>query len=340
MNSQIDERVKAFAAKSDISQLNLGIWHNGSHYEASFGTDKQPEVDVFEIGSVGKTFTATLLAILAENNLVNLTDKVDKFQPDLPFAKDITLLQLATHTSGLPSYPFRGFTLNFGKASRNFSHADYNDFLNGIKKPLKTGKVKYSNLGMALLGNILADYLGITYEEAVKKYILIPLGMTDTHVSSTAYDDKRLVKGHSGKGETVPHFQWSCMEPAGVWRSTTTDMMVFLKANLGYSGEFWKNLMKKMTSPVFDDHKREHMGLSWILYRNKVLGDFAWHNGQTLGQKSVVVCAKDTGSAIVILSNKVPKLWQNFSSGYSIEQLAFSILESLEKSDQHDLRSD
>lgn len=332
MNSQIDGKVEAFVTRSAIPQLDVGIWHNGALHEASFGRDPQAEVDVFEIGSVGKTFTATLLAILAENNVVNFGDKVDKFRPDLALAKDITLLQLATHTSGLPNNPFNGIILNGDKALRNFSHADYSGFLEGISKPLKTGRFKYSNLGMALLGNVLAEHLGMSYENAVKKHLLAPLGMTDTHVSPNAYDVNRLATGHSGKGKAVPHFHWSCMEPAGVWRSTTKDMMVFLKAHLGYSGEFWETLLDKTTLPAFDDPKLEHQGLAWQLSCNKEFGDFAWHNGQSLGQKSVAVCAKASGSAIVILSNKIPKIWQHFFTSYSIEQLSFDILESLGKS--------
>jgi len=331
MHSQIDGAIEAFTKKSKIPQLNVGVWHNNVLYEASFGSDQQPGVDVFEIGSVGKTFTATLLAVLVENSVVNLADRVDKFRPDLLFAKDITLLQLATHTSGLPNDPFKGIILDAEKALRNFSHTDYNRFLEGISKPLKSGKIRYSNLGMALLGNLLADHLGMSYEKAVKKYILTPLGMTDTHVFPNAYDAKRVATGHNGRGKAVAHFLWNCMEPAGVWRSTTKDMMVFLKAHLGHSGELWESLLDKMILPAFNDRKREHQGLAWQLSCNKKFGDFAWHNGQTLGQKSVAVCAKASGSAIIILSNKAPKLWQHFFTSYSIEQLSFGILESLSK---------
>jgi beta-lactamase class C len=332
MNSHIHGIIEAFVRRSAVPQLNVGIWQNGGLYEASFGSDQQAEIDVFETGSVGKTFTSTLLVVLAENNVVNLGDKVDKFRPDLAFAKDITLLQLATHTAGLPNNPFTGIILNGEKALRNFSHADYSGFLTNIRKPLKTGRVKYSNLGMALLGNILADHLNISYENAVKKHVLTPLGMTDTHISPNTYDINRVAMGHSGKGKAVPHFLWSGMEPAGTWRSTTKDMMIFLKAHLGYSGEFWESLLAKTTSPVFNDSRREHQGLAWQLSHNKEFGDFAWHNGQTFGQKSMAVCAKASGSAIVILSNKTPKIWQHFFTSYSIEKLSYEILESLGKS--------
>lgn len=335
MNRQIDEKIKAFVTKSSIPQLAVGIWHNGELYQSNYGLEAQAGVDVFEIGSVGKTFTATLLAVLVETDLVSLNDKVDKFKPDLPFAKDVTLLQLANHTSGLPSNPFKGLVLDAQKAFQNFSHSDYCNFLSGLNKPLKNGKFNYSNVGMALLGNLLADHIDSTYEEAVKTYILDPLGMTNTHVSPTAYDEHRLAIGHGGSGKAVAHFKWESMEPAGLWRSTTKDMMVFLKAHLGYSGQQWKNLLAKTTLPAINDPKCDHVGLAWMLASDDVVGNFAWHNGQTTGQKSLAVCSPERDTAIIMLSNKAPKLWHNLFSRYSIEQLSFEILNELIGGKQH-----
>ena len=332
MNNEIDEKIETFVAKTSAPQLNVSIWHKGTHYNASFGSNQQAGVDVFEIGSISKIFTTTLFAILVENGVVNVNDKLDRFRPDLSFAKDISLHQLATHTSGLPKNPFNGIILNSDKALRNFSHADYEGFLNNLNKPVKTGRFKYSNLGVALLGNTLADHIGMSYENAVNEYILTPLGMFDTHISPNAYEANRLAIGHNGKGKAVSHFQWSSMEPAGLWRSTTKDMMVFLRAHLGYSKELWKYLLDKTTQPAFDEPKRKHIGLGWQLSSNKEFGNFAWHNGQTLGQKSVAVCAKSSDSALIILSNKAPKLWHHFFTSYSIEQLSFSILALLSKS--------
>lgn len=146
-------------------------------YHSSDGFEAQPEVDVFEIGAVGNTFTATLLAVLAEHNLVHFNNKVASYRPDLPFAKDTTLLQLATHTSGLPRDPFKGFILSGDKALRNFSHADYTHFFNGLNKPLKSGKFNYSTIGIALLGDLLADHMGSSYEDAVNQPLLTTLNV-------------------------------------------------------------------------------------------------------------------------------------------------------------------
>lgn len=331
MDSNIDSKIKAFVAKSSIPHLAVGIWHNGQFYSSNYGFAAQPTVDVFEIGSVSKTFTAALLAVLVERNLVSLSDKVDRFNPDLPFVKDITLLQLATHTSGLPRDPFKGLVLNGQKALNKFSHSEYLNFLSGFKKPLKSGKFNYSNIGTALLGNILADHIGCTYEEAVKKYILEPLGMLETHILPEAYDEQRLALGHDGNGKVVPHFMWASMEPAGIWRSTTKDMMIFLKAHLGYSGKEWRHLLAKTTQPAYDDAKLAHIGLAWMLDSKEELGNYAWHNGGTLGQKSVVACLKERDAAIVMLSNKAPRLWHNFLQRYSIEELSLEIMKTLVK---------
>lgn len=170
MNRQVDENIRAFVTRSAIPKLEVGIWHNGAMYHSSYGG--KTHADVFEIGSVGKTLTATLLAVFAEQKLVRLTDKVDKFKPELPFSKVINLLQLANHTSGLPSNPFNGVVLAGQKAVQEFSHVDYKNYLGGLNKPLKTGNFRYSNIGTALLGNLLADHVGSTYEAAVKNTFL------------------------------------------------------------------------------------------------------------------------------------------------------------------------
>lgn len=329
VNRYIEDKISAFVTKSAIPQLEVGLWHQGKAQYLSYGSEKRSEVDVFEIGSVSKTFTATLLTVLAEKGLVQYTDKVERFQPALPFAKDVSLLQLATHTSGLPRDPLKGLILNADKALNKFSPEDYKDFLDGLKAPLRSGRFRYSNIGMALLGNLLADHLGSSYEEAVKEYILLPLGMMDTHMAPDAYDSKRLARGHNGKGQKVAHFQWLCMDPAGGWRSTSKDMLIFLQAQLGYSGSYWQQLLAKTTTPALHHSKHLQLGLGWLLTNRKSLGKIAWHNGQTIGQKSVAVCAKEAGSAIIMLSNKAPRLWQNFFPGYRIERLALEVLQAL-----------
>ncbi|BBN81272.1 hypothetical protein PA25_12570 [Pseudoalteromonas sp. A25] len=332
MQLLIDEHVAAFAKRTKRPQINVALWHNNVVYESSFGISKSEAVDVFEIGSIGKTFTATLLAILVEKRVINLNDRIGKYHPNLPLLKDVTFKQLVTHTSGLPAEPIDSICFSHSALISKlleFQDEDIPRFLGNIKKPLQPGKFLYSNLAMALLGNTLAQCLGMSYEHAVKSHLLTPLGMVDTHISEKNYASTRLASGHNASGKIVPHFKWQGMEPAGVWRSTCQDMITYLKAHLGHAGEDWQHQLQITTSPVYADPKLSHIGYAWVLEQRKELGLLAWHNGGTFGQHAVIMSAKERNMGIVILSNQSPRLWHGFFASYSLEALAVRILKAL-----------
>jgi D-alanyl-D-alanine-carboxypeptidase/D-alanyl-D-alanine-endopeptidase len=276
MTEEINTQIDNFLKKSPRPLSKFSIWRNGELYETSRGYAKSSFPDVFEIGSTGKTLTTTLLSILEEKGLLNINDKAKKFRPDLPFADEITLKQLASHTAGMPGNPYKKIIYNdkgFQKHTSNFRPETLNEFLRDIRKPLRTGKFKYSNCGMALLGSILADCAGLAYEEAVRHYILQPLGMLDTHLHWQHYSKDRVAKGHDKKGKLVHPFWWEGMEPAGVWRSTTNDMMLFLKAQLGYAGDDWKGLAIKTTLPTLNKSKGYNIGQKstiWLLLFSRI----------------------------------------------------------------------
>lgn len=328
MEDTISLKINNFVTKASIPKLDVFIWNDGKYLKSSYGASDVSHADVFEIGSIGKTFTATLLAILVKSGTVNLEDKVSKFKPDLPFAEDITLKNLVTHTSGLPGNPVK-FSLIFNRKNIekiiHFTRSDFDSYLKSLAKPLKTGKIRYSNVGMALLGNILAERLGCSYEDAVKECILKPLNMLDTHVSPSSYEKSRLNIGHDSNGKPVEPFLWEGMEAAGVWRSTANDMMRFLKAHLGYSGDYWENILASTICPAFEE---ANIGLAWFISqsRHEGVGRYVWHNGGTFGQKSMAIVAKEKNKAVIILSNKAPKVWQVFLPRYSLENLAEEIL--------------
>ncbi|MBL4581485.1 MAG: beta-lactamase family protein [Gammaproteobacteria bacterium] len=333
MDALINQKISFFQEKTKKPLITACVWNNGEFYEASFGKEKNQGIEVFEIGSNGKTFTTTLLAILVRDNILQLNDKLEKFRPELPYAKDITLEQLATHTSGLPANPFKGLILTGSSLEEkvlNFNKDQYETYLAGIKKVYKPKGPKYSNLGMALLGNVLAQSVGLTYEQAVKEFILEPLGMFETHTTVGRYDETRVAKGHSASGKPVPHFSWENMEPAGVWYSTAKDLMVFLKAHLGYSGKNWEELLRTTTQPITSYSKKLQIGLGWVIEKNDQLGNIAFHNGGTFGQLSVIACALEKDLAIALLTNRREKLWHNFVRSHKLDELAVDILQTLD----------
>ena len=201
----------------------------------------------------------------------------------------------------------------------------------GIKEPSKPKAPKYSNLGMALLGNILAECLDLTYEQAVKELALKPLEMFETHTSVKKYDEARVAKGDSPNGKPAPHFAWECMEPCGVWFSTPRDIMIFLKAHLGHSGDEWKDALKLTTQPVSDDSNNNIFGLGWVLEENEQMGRISYHTGGIFGQHSVIACALEKDIAIALFSNRRERLWHNFFASHKIDELATDILLSLDE---------
>ena len=196
--------------------------------------DIDPARRIFEIGSISKVFTGLLLAdaVLAEKVQLStsledlLGDRID-FQ-DARIGK-ITLLQLATHTSGLPRLP-----ANIGPnpdASED-PYAAYDRKL--LQDYLSTAKLdregpfpsSYSNLGMGLLGDLLAEINHLSWEDLVAEKITKPLGMKDTVVVLGESQAKRLAPPYRGNS---PNHSWSfqALAGAGALRSTAEDLLRF-----------------------------------------------------------------------------------------------------------------
>ena len=164
---------------------------------------------MFEIGSITKVFTAAILADMVARGQVRLDDPVAQLLPatvKVPSrnGRRITLLDLATQSSGLPRLP-----TNFAPKDSANPYADYGDqqlydFLSGYELPRDPGATyEYSNLGMGLLGHALARKAGMSYEQLVSRRVLAPLGMKETAITLSPALRPRLVPGHGDTGQVV-----------------------------------------------------------------------------------------------------------------------------------------
>lgn len=310
----VNDILDDFLRKSPRPLLDAALYWNGDTLKLTRGTRPSDSPLVFEIGSVGKTFTSTLLALLVRDGLVGLDDRVGHYCPDYPFGHSVTLRDLASHTAGLPRNPTgRWAMLTRGRQfAEAFTAADLDRFLRGLPGRRQTARYRYSNVGMALLGRILGARLGMTYEEAVIERLCRPLGMGDTRTDWRGYSTQRLVPGHDPRGRPVPPFVWAGMEAAGVWRSTVGDMMKFLGAQLGLAGPAWAALARSAVQPVARVSSDTRVGLGWMRSDVEGIGPMAWHAGGTFGQESVVGWALGGQMAMVILTNRIPSLWQYY----------------------------
>ena len=264
---------------------------------------------VFEIGSVTKVFTTAILADMVAKGDVALDDPAAKYLPasaKVPSrnGRQITLLDLATQSSGLPRMP-----TNFSPKDPANPYADYTAeqllaFLSTYELTRDIGTTyEYSNLGMGLLGIALAHRAGMSYEELVTQRILQPLGMTDTRIVLTPAMRERLALGHGAGGSVVSNWDIPGMAGAGALRSTVNDMLKFLAANMDSAST---PLGRVLASTHATRHgSREappELGLGWHI-RPLPDGQIIWHNGGTGGYRSFTGFNPASRRGVVVLTN-------------------------------------
>ena len=180
------------------------------------GTDQEVNGDtLFEIGSITKTFTALLLQDMIERGEMKLDDPVAKYLPKsvkMPTrnGKEITLLHLATHTSGLPDGPDNLDPKRADNPYADFTVEKMYAFLSGYKLTSDPGaKYEYSTVGMGLLGQAIALKAGTNYESLVVDRICRPLKMDSTRITLTPELKARFATGHNQLGYAVSSMGYS-----------------------------------------------------------------------------------------------------------------------------------
>lgn len=267
---------------------------------------------LYEIGSITKTMTAALLADMAARGEVRLDQAVTELLPagaTMPSrnGREITLADLATHTSGLPRLPS-----NLAPRDPANPYADYDstrllDFLRGYALPRDVGdRFEYSNLGVGLLGWVLARRAGKPWEELVAERVLAPLGMRSTAATLLPPLRSRLAPGHDPAGTPVRNWELDALAGAGALRSSVDDMLRYIAANLA-----------PPATPLGRALAATHAGRAAVTGTNRSVG-LAWmraplpsgdtviaHNGGTAGYLSFTGFDRRRGVGVVVLTNTV-----------------------------------
>jgi serine-type D-Ala-D-Ala carboxypeptidase/endopeptidase len=314
-----DEIRKILIDRIDVQQKSIGLvvgvidgngWRVIAHGHPEKNDERVANGDtIFEIGSMTKLFTALLLADMVERGEVALDDPVSKYLPagvKMPErgGRSITLVDLATHTSGLPRLP-----MNLSLKDPANPYADYTEerlykFLSSYKLPRDIGsKYEYSNLGGGLLGHVLALRAGTTYEALVESRICAPLGMKSTAITLTEDMEARLATGHKASLEVTQYWDMGSLAGAGALHSTAGDMLAFLAANLGYTKSQLTGAMGAMRKIRRATETPElEIALGWhVLARDDA--EIFWHNGGTGGFRSFIGIVPKTGAGVIALSN-------------------------------------
>lgn len=266
---------------------------------------------VFEIGSITKVFTSTLLSQMVERGEVKLDDPISKHLPKgtrVPssMGREITLLDLATQSSGLPRLP-----TNLRPATVANPYADYTvsklyEFLGSYTLTRETGsQYEYSNLGVGLLGHVLSVAGKRSYDALLGERVLRPLGMTDTRVALNASMEARMAQGFNALGNPVGRWDFDALGGAGALRSTANDMVKFLAATLDSSSTPMGSVLRRtQLSRHAADRPDNSIGLGWHIV--KVFGrTLTWHNGGTGGYRSFIGFDDANGRGVIILTNSL-----------------------------------
>jgi D-alanyl-D-alanine-carboxypeptidase/D-alanyl-D-alanine-endopeptidase len=269
---------------------------------------------VFEIGSVTKVFTSLLLADMVQRGEVSLNDPVAKYLPAsarLRPWKDrpITLVDLATHTSGLPFWPSNfPYVEDTGAYSRYTVDPLY-QFLSSYELPREPGtQWEYSNTGGGLLGLALGLRAGVDYESLVQARIAGPLGMKGTGITVSQQMKARLAAGHGGQLEPAPCWEVPALPGAGSLRSSVNDLLLLLAA---FSGNADCPLRPAMAAMLQTRRPNQLYLLDqalgwWVIGKGE--GEFFIHGGGTLGFASSMGYDPRTRIGVVALSNATPSV--------------------------------
>ncbi len=266
---------------------------------------------VFEIGSITKVFTSLILADMVQHGEVSLDDPVAKYLPPgvkMPTrgGKQITLVDLSTHTSGLPRLPG-----NLKPQDPENPYADYTvdqlyQFLDGYTLTRDIGsQFEYSNLGGGLLGHVLSRRAGMDYESLMHRRIAAPLGMTSTAITLSPDMITRLAVGHDASMKPAKNWDLPTLAGAGALRSTANDLLKLLSAELGYTGAPLKASMARQLSirrPTAGIGTNTAIALGWLV-RTDEAGAVIWHNGGTGGYRTYIGFNPSTRTGVVVLSN-------------------------------------
>ncbi len=294
----------------------VAVLHAGRETYLNFGKVETPAGvapptpdTLFEIGSITKAFTGVLFAEALERGEVKLGDTLAEHLPpgwavrESAPHRPVTLLSLATHTSGLPAIP-----LSVALAPRRAGNPYADLTPEKLRAQLAAttpgrapgARFAYSNLGAGLLADVLVRRAGAAdFDALVRARIAGPLGLADTAEALTGGQRSRLAAGRDAKGKPTPGWDFATLAGCGALHSTTRDLVAFSRANLGEPrGPLTASC--GLSHPV----RLGRTGLLWVhLTVPGTAHEAVWHNGGTGGYRTMLLLVPAERFGVVVLAN-------------------------------------
>ena len=312
MNDKTAELINNACKGRTHIKLTVGTLNtDGEQTIKTFGEsgEIQNENYIYEIGSITKTFTASLLAKYIYENKMALDDRISKYLDGLDSERYYpTLKRLATHTAGYPTHlPFGAWdgikltmaVLFGGKSQGPFP---FQMDLEKMKQLTQENKMddkdypwQYSNFGMALLGYAIGTVSGRGYWREMNEFLTSELGLNHSYTGTFA--DKNL-RGFNKKNKDIGNWIWGedMTAPAGDISSTAADLLEYARIHMYKEKPYLALCHQKHASS-----KRHDMGLGWIM--GKKSNSILWHNGGTGAFRTLLSIDMEKKLAAVALAN-------------------------------------
>jgi CubicO group peptidase (beta-lactamase class C family) len=322
-------RLVELAARFDVPGACLGVLKldadNGERSERcvvaagvlNLDTGLECTVDsLFQIGSITKVWTATVIMRLVERGVADLDTPLSEYLPDLELPGDLAaranMRHLLTHISGLDGDVFT----DTGRGDDCLQR--YVDSLTeaAINHPLGA-TFSYCNAGYVLLGRIIEELTGSTWDAALRTELVQPLGLRQTFTLPEECMLSRFAVGHVGEDGVKPHVApvWGLprsVGPAGLITCTTGDLLSFAALHLTAGRTpTGRQLLSPATVSAMQEHQvdlpdpytlGDSWGLGWIRYSwdgHQVVG----HDGSTIGQDAYLRMVPELGLAVSVMMN-------------------------------------
>jgi serine-type D-Ala-D-Ala carboxypeptidase/endopeptidase len=338
--SLIEQLGNRFMLRPGSVGLSIGVLIDGTSTFYDFGkiakgTSEVPDENtIYEIGSISKTMTGTLLAQAVVDKKMNLDDDIRKYlkgeYPNLEYAgQPISIKHLLNHSSGLPfQLPIKPDDFQSMSADKSrrlnqtqqaYSKQDLLDDLHKIQLERAPGKtLSYSNTAAQLLGYILEQVDHSPYDQLLEKELATPLALTRTGVAFDA-DTENRAKGYSANGAEMPYAPRS-LAAAGAISSTTSDLLKYARFHLDER----RPTVALSHDPTWGDLKYYAIGLNWQMEKKEHAPRRLWQSGGTGGFSSLLAIYPEAKIGIVILANESDEDTQG-----QLSQIAAAIYSSL-----------
>lgn len=293
--------------------LSVGLFYNGKDHFYNYGvtklgtTNRPNKNNLYEIGSITKTFTSLLLAKAIVDGKLALNDPIIKYLPDSvsvnPDLKKITFKHLANHTSGLPRKPPSTPSSDPFQPYENHKESHLFSYLKSYKAKTAPGSsFSYSNLAVNLLGVLLENIYEKPYEVLLMQVISKPLHLNQTKITLTDNDLRLLAQGHDNNRKPVARWRQP-LKGAGSILSSSANLLQYGKEQLPLLKSSLSKSILLTQQPTFEDDFNQ-IGLGWLFLsstRDKVM----MHSGGTAGYSSSIYVNLSKSIVLVVLANKI-----------------------------------